>query len=90
MGPVTTVEYESRQERYDEQLKKDIGVDPTGKSTEEKLKILRKYREKQYTLLQDAVYQERRWTQSGCPTIELVEDLRIDYDDIIKYIKPYQ
>jgi len=90
MGPVTQVEYESRQERYDEQLKNEIEVDPSGKSTEEKLKILRDYREKQYQLLQDAVYQERRWTESGCPTIELVKDLGIDYEDVLQYIKPYQ
>ncbi|TFG00704.1 MAG: aldehyde:ferredoxin oxidoreductase [Promethearchaeota archaeon] len=90
MGPVTKVEYESRRDRYDGQLRTDVGVDPTGKSTEEKLDILRKYREKQYELLQDAVYKERRWSQSGCPTIELVKDLGIDYEDIIEYIQPYQ
>ncbi len=90
MGPVTKVEYESRQERYDEQLKNEIGVDPEGKSTEEKLQITREYREKQYKLLQDAVYKERHWTQLGCPKIELVKDLGIDYDEVIEYIKPYQ
>jgi aldehyde:ferredoxin oxidoreductase len=29
MGPVTALEYESRQERYDEQLKRLVGIDPT-------------------------------------------------------------
>lgn len=89
MGPVTKVEYESRQERYDEQLK-ELGVDLNGKSTEEKMKILRKNREIQYFKLQEAVYQKRGWNAFGCPTIELVKELGIDYDDVIKVIKPYQ
>ena len=41
-------EYESRAERYDKQLKEKIGIDPAGKSTEEKMKLIRKYREDQY------------------------------------------
>ncbi len=28
MGPVTAAEYESRQERYDEQLKRLVEIDP--------------------------------------------------------------
>ena len=28
MGPVTVEEYESRAERYDEQLKENVGIDP--------------------------------------------------------------
>ncbi len=90
MGPVTLLEYESRAERYDEQLKNLIGVEPNGKDTAEKLKILRKYREAQYTKLQDTVYQKRRWTNGGCPSMELVKELGIDYDDIIDIIKPHQ
>ena len=39
MGPVTVDEYESRQERYDEQLVKKYGVDITGKSSEEKVAL---------------------------------------------------
>ena len=48
MGPVTVAEYESRQERYDEQLLKLVEIDPTGLSTKEKMKHLREYREAQY------------------------------------------
>ncbi|MBP8705427.1 MAG: aldehyde:ferredoxin oxidoreductase, partial [Candidatus Cloacimonas sp.] len=55
VGPVTEEEYLSRQERYDQQLKEKIGVDPEGKSTAEKMDILRKYREDQYQQLIDAV-----------------------------------
>jgi aldehyde:ferredoxin oxidoreductase len=90
MGPVTVLEYESRKERYDDQLRTLVKIEPELKSTEEKMQILRSYREEQYTLLQDATYKKRGWTQGGCPTIKLVEELGIDFSDIIKIIKPYQ
>jgi aldehyde:ferredoxin oxidoreductase len=89
MGPVTPAEYESRAERYDGQLK-NLGYNIDGKNIEEKISLLRRYREGQYTKLQDAVYKERGWTESGCPTIKLIKDLGIDYDDVIKFIKPHQ
>ncbi|MFX1572327.1 MAG: aldehyde ferredoxin oxidoreductase family protein [Promethearchaeota archaeon] len=89
MGPVLSLEYESRQERYDNKLK-ELGIDIINKTTKEKIKILRKYREEQYSQLQDAVYKERGWNQKGCPTIEKVKELGIDYDDVINFIKPYQ
>ena len=79
-----------RQDRYDEQLKDILGIDPTTKSTEEKIKILRDYREEQYTMLQDAVYKKRGWTSGGCPTTELVKELGIDYDDVVDIIKLHQ
>ncbi|MFX1387646.1 MAG: aldehyde ferredoxin oxidoreductase family protein [Promethearchaeota archaeon] len=89
MGPVTKMEYESRRERYDEQLE-ELEIDIKEKTTEEKMKILRKYREIQYFKLQEAVYLQRGWNAFGCPTIELVKELGIDYDDVIHVIKPYQ
>ncbi|MBA7635141.1 hypothetical protein ES703_42742 [subsurface metagenome] len=90
VGPVTMLEYESRSERYDDQLKKIIGINPNGKDTTEKMKILREYREEQYVKLQDAVYKERGWNQNGCPTIEKVKELGIEYEDVINFIKPHQ
>jgi aldehyde:ferredoxin oxidoreductase len=89
MGPVTPPEYESRVERYDEQLK-EMGIKISNKSTEEKIKILREHREDQYLKLQDAVYKERGWNQKGCPTIKKVKELGIDYDYVISIIEPYQ
>ncbi|MFW9772393.1 MAG: aldehyde ferredoxin oxidoreductase family protein [Promethearchaeota archaeon] len=89
MGPVTPPEYESRQDRYDMQLK-DIGIKIENKSTEEKIKILRNHREEQYRKLQDAVYKERGWNENGCPTVKKVRELGIDLEDVLKYIKPYQ
>lgn len=78
MGPVTVDEYESRQERYDEQLVKKYGVDITGKLSEEKVALLRRFRQKQYEKLQDAVYKRRGWSQNGIPTFETVKRLGID------------
>ena len=89
MGPVLPLEYESRAERYDEQLKQ-LGYEIESKTTEEKIKLLRTYRENQYSKLQDAVYKVRGWNQKGCPTIAKVKELGIDFDDVLSIIKPYQ
>ena len=43
-GPVTIEEYESRQERYDKQLRDVVGFEPEGKTTQAKLQALRTYR----------------------------------------------
>ncbi|MFX1258574.1 MAG: hypothetical protein ACFFAN_11985 [Promethearchaeota archaeon] len=77
------------QARYDEQLK-ELEIDINDKTTEEKMEILRKYREIQYFKLQEAVYIKRGWNAFGCPTIELVKDLGIDFSDVVHIIKPYQ
>jgi len=89
MGPVTPLEYESRSERYDAQLK-EMGIDISSKSIKEKIKILRSHREEQYIKLQDATYKERGWSKNGCPTFEKVKELGINFDDVIDVIKPYQ
>lgn len=89
-GPVTVEEYESRAERYDGQLKDTIGVDPAGKSTEEKMAILREYREGQYEKLLDAVYERRGWTNNGVPKIEYLKELGMDLPELIEVIKPLQ
>ncbi|MCF8387932.1 MAG: hypothetical protein K9G47_08615 [Bacteroidales bacterium] len=89
-GPVTVEEYESRAERYDKQLKEKMGIDPEGKSTEEKLKITRKYREDQYEQLLDAVYKRRGWTKNGVPTIEHLNELGMDLPELIEIVEPLQ
>jgi len=78
VGPVTAEEYLSRQERYDKQLKEDVGVDPTTMSLDEKRAALRKYREHRYEGLCDAVYKRRGWTPNGIPTLGKVRALGID------------
>jgi aldehyde:ferredoxin oxidoreductase len=89
VGPVTREEYESRAERYDKQLKEKVGYDPAGKSTEEKLMALRKYREGEYEKLKDAVYKRRGWNANGVPTLAKVKALGIDFPDVVELLKKY-
>ncbi len=90
VGPVTVEEYESRWERYDEQLKELHDYDPEGKTTQEKLDYLRKVREEKYETLTDAVYKRRGWTGNGIPTIAKVKELGIDFPEVIELITPHQ
>ncbi len=87
VGPVTPEEYESRSERYDKQLKELIGVDPEGKSVEEKLNILRKYRYEQYDKVMEAAYKRKGWTMNGIPTIERLKKLQIDLPELVEIVK---
>jgi aldehyde:ferredoxin oxidoreductase len=89
MGPVTVEEYESRSERYDGQLRENIGIDPEGKSTAEKVSILRRFREERYEQLKDAVYQRRGWTKDGIPTVETVKRLGIDFPEVVDLLKSH-
>jgi len=89
-GPVTVEEYESRADRYDKQMKELIGIDPEGKTTEEKIAITRKYREEQYEKLLDAVYLRRGWTKNGVPKISHLKELGMDLPELIEVVKPLQ
>lgn len=89
-GPVTSEEYESRVERYDKQLKEKVGYDPTGKTTQEKMKVLREYREAQYESLRDAVYKRRGWNNNGVPTIEFLKKIGMDLPEVIEVVKDFQ
>jgi len=89
-GPVTNVEYESRQERYDGQLKDILNVNPKGKSTEEKVAILREYKENQYEQLLDAVYKRRGWTNGGIPTIAHLKNIEMDLPEVLEIVEPLQ
>ncbi len=87
VGPVTELEYESRAERYDNQLKENYQIAIEGKTTAEKIAILRQLREEQYTKLQDAVYERRGWNADGIPTVETVKRLGIDFDEVLEVLK---
>jgi aldehyde:ferredoxin oxidoreductase len=87
MGPVTGEEYESREERYDKQLAEKYGVDITGKAAEEKVAVLRKFRERQYEELKDAVYERRGWNKDGIPTVETVKRLGIDFPEVLEVLR---
>jgi aldehyde:ferredoxin oxidoreductase len=89
MGPVTVEEYESRAERYDRQLVEKYGVDLIGKSTTDKIAILRQFREAAYEELKDAVYKRRGWTSDGIPTLATVRRLGIDFPDVVELLRQY-
>ncbi len=88
-GPVTREEYESRAERYDKQLKEQIGVDPSGKSVDEKIALHRKWREDRYQKLCDAVYKRRGWTKDAVPTLETLKKLGIDFPEVVDVVKKF-
>jgi aldehyde:ferredoxin oxidoreductase len=89
-GPVTKEEYESRAERYDKQLIEKAAFDPAGKSTEEKMAVLRTYRENQYEQLLDAVYERRGWNKNGVPKIEHLKNIGMDLPELIEVVSQYQ
>jgi aldehyde:ferredoxin oxidoreductase len=89
VGPVTKEEYESRAERYDKQLEKLIGVDPAGKSTEEKMALHRTWREDRYNKLCDAVYARRGWTNNAIPTLETLKKFKIDFPEVVAVVRPH-
>jgi aldehyde:ferredoxin oxidoreductase len=87
---VTKEEYESRAERYDKQMKEIIGVDPEGKSTEEKMAIHRKHRVDLYNKVVDVAYERRGWTKNGVPKIERLKELGIDLPELVEIVKAVQ
>jgi aldehyde:ferredoxin oxidoreductase len=89
VGPVTELEYESRAARYDQHLAETLKVDSAGKSTAEKVALLRRYREQQYEQLKDAVYQRRGWTPEGIPTLATVRRLGIDFPDVLALLESH-
>ncbi|UCB61237.1 MAG: aldehyde:ferredoxin oxidoreductase [Candidatus Bathyarchaeota archaeon] len=89
VGPVTVQEYESRAERYDKQLREAVGFSPEGRSSKEKLEALRSFRESQYEKLKDAVYKRRGWSVEGIPTLEKVNELGIDFPDVVALLRKY-
>lgn len=90
VGPVTAVEYDSRAERYDEQLKDLLGIDPENLSTEEKIAKLRAYREAQYELLLDAVYKRRGWDNNSIPTLEKLKEIKMDLPGVVSVVEAAQ
>ncbi len=87
MGPVTKIEYESRRERYDKQLKELVGLDPTKLSTEKKIKALRQYREAQYNQMMDAVYERRGWDRNSIPTPEKLKAIGMDLPEVLEVVE---
>jgi aldehyde:ferredoxin oxidoreductase len=81
MGPVTKMEYKSREERYDKQLIEKVKISKKEiekMNIEEKIKLLYDYRQDQYQKLADAVYFRRGWTPNGIPTPKKMKQLGMD------------
>ena len=76
--PVTREEYESLAERYDKQMREEIGVDPEGRSLEERIAITRKYRMDRLEILMDAGYHRRGRARDGAPTLVHLKELGLD------------
>ena len=89
VGPVTELEYESRQERYDTELKDKHGVDISRLSTADKVAKLRELREGLYEQLVDAVYTRRGWTPQGIPTVATVKRLGLDYPEVLEVLEAH-
>ncbi len=88
VGPVTEEEYLSRADvYYDKQMKEIIGIDPEGKSIQEKMVITRKYREAQYNKVIDAAYNKRGWTLNAIPKLSRLKELGIDLPKIVDVIR---
>ncbi len=87
VGPVTVEEYESRLERYDNQLKDKYSLDISRMDSKEKVAVLRQKREEQYELLKDAVYERRGWNNNGIPTVETIKRLGIDFPEVLEVLK---
>ena len=87
IGPVTEEEYLSRQERYDQQMSEEIGIDPEGKTTLEKLAITREHRYKKYHKVLDAAYKRRGWNEDGVPTVERLKSLGIDIPEVLSMLE---
>ena len=89
VGPVTVEEYESRAERYDKQIRDEMGIDPAGMTVAEKIALQRGYRWSRYQTLVDTVYKRRGWTKNGVPTVEKLKDLGIAFPDVIEVVKAH-
>ena len=87
VGPVTVEEYESRSERYDKQLKEQVGVAVDGLAVEEKMAALRKHREEQYATLKAVVYKHRGWDEFGVPTRARLKELGIDLPEVLEILE---
>jgi aldehyde:ferredoxin oxidoreductase len=88
IGPVTREEYESRLERYEKELREQVGVDPSGMTLEEKMAATRKYRTGRYEQLVDAVYTRRGWTLDGVPTQATIKKLGLDvFPEVAEIVK---
>ena len=90
MGPVTEMEYISRNDRYDRQLKEVCGLSEKKvekMTVQDKIAKLYDYRQDQYQKLADAVYYRRGWTPNGVPTPQKMKQLGMDDPRMLKMLQ---
>jgi aldehyde:ferredoxin oxidoreductase len=88
LGPVFADEWDARREYHDGKLR-EIGVDPTGLPTGEKIHKLQEYRLGMWEGLKLAVYKRRGWNRKGIPTVETLKHLAIDYPEVVAVVEKY-
>ncbi len=86
MAPVFENEYESRAERYDEELRR-AGLKPEGLPVAERLRLLQQRRKERYESLCDAVYREKGYDQRGVPTRATLERLGMATPEFLAVIE---
>jgi aldehyde:ferredoxin oxidoreductase len=90
MGPVTEMEYKSREKRYDKQLMEKLGLSQEevgDRTVTEKKELLYDYRQNQYQKLADAVYYRRGWTPNGVPTPQKMKQLGLDDPKMLQVLQ---
>lgn len=90
MGPVTEEEYLHRKEYYDEMIRSQIKKIPDTMKIQEKLSVIREYKEDNYRTLQQMIYQKRGWNEEGVPKPETLKRLGIDYPDLMNTVEKAQ
>ncbi len=88
MAPVFSDEWDARKEYYDGKLK-ELGIDPKGMPTEEKIAKLYEKRWEQWLDLKKAVYKRRGWNAKGIPTVKKLKELGMDYPDVVAIVEKY-
>ena len=86
MAPVFENEYESREERYDAQLREG-GAAIDGLSLSERLTLLQAHRREQFEKLCDAVYREKGYDVNGIPLKSTLERLGLDRPEFLRLIE---
>jgi aldehyde:ferredoxin oxidoreductase len=90
VGPVTEEEYLSRAERYDTQIREQIGLDPSIMTLTDKIAIVRKYRLERYETLVDTVYKRKGWDNNGIPTVEHLKRIGMDLPEVLSICEKYR
>ena len=54
---------------------------------EEKMAKTREYRMSQYIKLMDTVYVRKGWSDQGVPTVEKLQELGMDFPEVIEVVK---